>query len=73
MGVKGGGFAKEMGDEKFRNLSEMGDLNEAAANLFTMLRELDNSENTRIAVMNIPDKGLGIAINDRLRRAAQGR
>ncbi len=73
MGVKGGGFAKEMGDEKFRNLSEAGDLNEAAANLFTMLRELDNPANTRIAVMNIPDKGLGIAINDRLRRAAQGR
>jgi len=73
MGVKGGGFAKEMGDEKFRNLSEAGDLNEAAANLFTMLRELDNPANTRIAVMNIPDKALGIAINDRLRRAAQGR
>ena len=73
MGVKGGGFAKEMGDDKFRNLSENGDLNEAAANLFTMLRELDNNANTRIAVMNIPDKGLGVAINDRLRRAAQGR
>jgi L-threonylcarbamoyladenylate synthase len=73
MGVKGGGFAKEMGDGKFRNLSENGDLHEAAANLFTMLRELDNNANTRIAVMNIPDKGLGVAINDRLRRAAQGR
>ena len=71
--MKGGGFAKEMGDDKFRNLSENGDLNEAAANLFTMLRELDNNANTRIAVMNIPDKGLGVAINDRLRRAAQGR
>jgi L-threonylcarbamoyladenylate synthase len=73
MGVKGGGFAKEMGDDKFRNLSENGDLHEAAANLFTMLRELDSKANTRIAVMNIPDKGLGVAINDRLRRAAQGR
>lgn len=73
MGIKGGGFARDLGDEKFRNLSEAGDLNEAAANLFTMLRELDNEANTRIAVMNIPDKGLGIAINDRLRRAAQGR
>lgn len=73
MGIKGGGFAKELGDDKFRNLSENGDLHEAAANLFIMLRELDNAENTRIAVMNIPDVGLGIAINDRLRRAAQGR
>lgn len=73
MGVKGGGFAKELGDEKFRNLSEGGDLNEAASNLFSMLRELDNAANTRIAVMSIPDKGLGIAINDRLRRAARGR
>ncbi len=73
MGIKGGGFAKELGDNKFRNLSENGDLHEAAANLFIMLRELDNAENARIAVMNIPDVGLGIAINDRLRRAAQGR
>ncbi|PZO87525.1 MAG: threonylcarbamoyl-AMP synthase [Micavibrio aeruginosavorus] len=73
MGIKGGGFAKELGDDKFRNLSENGDLHEAAANLFIMLRELDNPENKRIAVMNIPDVGLGIAINDRLRRAAQGR
>jgi L-threonylcarbamoyladenylate synthase len=73
MGVKGGGFARELGDDKFRNLSENGDLSEAAANLFSMLRELDNPANTGIAVMNIPDRGLGIAINDRLRRAARGR
>ncbi len=73
MGIKGGGFAKDLGDEKFRNLSESGDLHEAAANLFSMLRELDNQNNKSIAVMDIPDVGLGIAINDRLRRAAQGR
>ncbi|MFA5593410.1 MAG: L-threonylcarbamoyladenylate synthase [Micavibrio sp.] len=73
MGVKGGGFAKELGDDKFRNLSENGDLHEAAANLFTMLRDLDNPANKSIAVMGIPERGLGIAINDRLRRAAQGR
>ena len=73
MGVKGGGFAKDLGDDKFRNLSEGGDLHEAAAHLFSMLRDLDNAANTGIAVMQIPDQGLGIAINDRLRRAAQGR
>ena len=53
-----------------RNLSETGDLAEAAANLFAMLRQLDRPERTGIAAMPIPDRGLGAAINDRLRRAA---
>jgi L-threonylcarbamoyladenylate synthase len=52
------------------NLSETGDLNEAAANLFAMLRTLDAGGHRSIAVMPIPEVGLGIAINDRLRRAA---
>jgi len=52
------------------NLSPAGDLTEAAANLFTMMRALDAPPHTGIAVMPIPDHGLGIAINDRLRRAA---
>jgi L-threonylcarbamoyladenylate synthase len=56
-----------------RNLSVGGDLNEAAANLFAMLRELDALEPRAIAVMPIPDHGLGEAINDRLRRAAAPR
>jgi L-threonylcarbamoyladenylate synthase len=55
------------------NLSESGDLREAAANLFAMLRELDNPDFTGIAVMPIPESGLGRAINDRLRRAAAPR
>jgi L-threonylcarbamoyladenylate synthase len=55
------------------NLSPSGDLVEAAANLFAMLRELDASGMKRIAVMPIPDKGLGEAINDRLSRAAAPR
>jgi L-threonylcarbamoyladenylate synthase len=54
------------------NLSPTGDLAEAAANLFAHLRALDRPENKRIAVMAVPDKGLGLAINDRLRRAAAG-
>jgi L-threonylcarbamoyladenylate synthase len=53
-----------------RNLSSAGDLNEAAAHLFAMLRELDASGCATIAVMPIPDHGLGEAINDRLYRAA---
>ncbi len=73
MGIKTGGFANQLPDTKFKNLSENGDLHEAAANLFSMLRDLDNTDNTGIAVMNVPETGLGIAINDRLRRAAQGR
>jgi L-threonylcarbamoyladenylate synthase len=56
-----------------RNLSAAGDLEEAAANLFAMLRELDRPDFTRIAVMPVPETGLGVAINDRLRRAAAPR
>ncbi len=52
------------------NLSPSGDLVEAAANLFAMLRRLDVSGCRAIAAMPIPDTGLGRAINDRLRRAA---
>jgi L-threonylcarbamoyladenylate synthase len=52
------------------NLSRRGDLTEAAANLFGHLRALDATTAARIAVMPIPDTGLGEAINDRLRRAA---
>ncbi len=52
------------------NLSPTGDLAEAAANLFTLLRALDRPGIARIAVAPIPQTGLGLAINDRLRRAA---
>jgi L-threonylcarbamoyladenylate synthase len=55
------------------NLSERGDLDEAAANLFGHLRALDTRAARAIAVMPIPEDGLGEAINDRLRRAAVGR
>jgi L-threonylcarbamoyladenylate synthase len=59
------------GGKIVRNLSASGDLTEAAANLFAMLRELDAAGARRIAAMPIPDHGLGEAINDRLRRAAE--
>jgi len=54
-------------------LSRSGDLAEAAANLFAMLRRLDRPSFTGIAVMPIPEHSLGRAINDRLRRAATPR
>ena len=52
------------------NLSAAGDLKEAAANLFAMLRALDDAHD-RIAVAPLPTDGLGEAINDRLTRAAK--
>ena len=55
------------------NLSHAGNLREAAANLFAHLRALDASGAAIIAVMPIPQTGLGEAINDRLRRAAAPR
>lgn len=55
------------------NLSPRGDLKEAAANLFAALRTLDASGAATIAAMPIPHEGLGVAINDRLQRAAAPR
>jgi L-threonylcarbamoyladenylate synthase len=55
------------------NLSPRGDLKEAAANLFAMLRQLDGSGVRPGTVMPIPNRGLGEAINDRLARAAAAR
>ena len=53
-----------------RCLSARGDLREAAANLFRALRELDAAKLDLIVAEKVPDEGIGIAINDRLRRAA---
>jgi L-threonylcarbamoyladenylate synthase len=56
------------------NLSEQCNLAEAASNLYSDLRQLDNyailNKITRIAVAPIPDVGIGLAINDRLKRAS---
>jgi len=53
-----------------RCLSEQGDLREAAANFFRMLRELDAENLDLIVAECVPEEGIGAAINDRLRRAA---
>ena len=52
------------------DLSPTGDLREAAAHLFAYLHRLDHEGATDIFVAPIPEVGLGVAINDRLRRAA---
>ncbi len=53
-----------------RRLSTTGNLREAAANLFRQLRELDHAGLDRIVAEALPEEGLGVAIMDRLRRAA---
>jgi L-threonylcarbamoyladenylate synthase len=63
----------ESSDADCLNLSETGNLREAAANLFAHLRRLDATGPGMIAVAPIPEQGLGEAINDRLRRAAAPR
>ena len=53
----------------FLNLSENGDLNEAAFNLFNFLRKLDKLKKKKISIYPIPKKGIGKVINERLNRA----
>ena len=67
------GPAPPAGARTTLNLSQNGDIVEAAANLFAMLHALDDPRHAAIAVMPIPERGLGAAINDRLRRAAEPR
>jgi L-threonylcarbamoyladenylate synthase len=64
------GFGSVAGDE---NLSETSNLTEAAARLFDLLHLADLSPKERIAVAAVPDRGIGSAINDRLRRASHAK
>ena len=61
------GFGPVVGDD---TLSAAGDLGEAAARLYGLLHRAAASSKPRIAVAPIPEEGIGVAINDRLRRAA---
>jgi len=70
MGIRGGGKISDLPENRVLNLSEKGDLYEAASNLFSCLRKLDQTGAKCIAVMDIPMRDIGIAINDRLKRAA---
>lgn len=65
-----GGFPAAVSFVAVRQLSEKQDLREAAANLFRYLRELDALDVDLIVAEQVPDQGLGAAIMDRLRRAA---
>ncbi len=66
------GFGKNAPHNTVINLSLSGDLKEAAANLFAALRFVDKPElYSAISITPIPDTGIGIAINDRLKRASQ--
>jgi L-threonylcarbamoyladenylate synthase len=67
------GAAPLSGAGAMLNLSASGDVVEAAANLFAHLRALDDGRFRAIAVMPIPNTGVGEAINDRLTRASAGR
>ena len=64
----GFGFIK-LNHKPFLNLSENGDLNEAAFNLFNFLRKLDKLKKKKISIYPIPNKGIGKVINERLNRA----
>lgn len=70
MGLRGGGFARDLPPARLQNLSEKGDVEEAAHNLFAALHILEQSGARQIAVMDIPAVGIGLAIRDRLTRAA---
>ena len=63
------GFGTIPGDV---TLSATGSLAEAASHLFDLIHRADANDRPRIAVAPIPSTGIGIAINDRLRRAAVG-
>ena len=64
------GFGAVGGDD---SLSPSGDLEEAAARLFDALHRADRQDRPRIAVAPVPAEGIGLAVNDRLRRAAEPR
>ncbi|WP_169569777.1 L-threonylcarbamoyladenylate synthase [Sneathiella limimaris] len=67
------GFGPGSEDFETLNLSPKGDLKEATANLFAMFHQLDKTNAKTIAVASVPNAGLGVAINDRLKRAAAPR
>ena len=64
-------FGKKYRDRKnYFNLSKSTNLKEAAANLYEILRKIKRLKFKKIYIVKIPNKGAGIAINDRLKRAA---
>ena len=66
------GFGPSVHETAF-NLSRSGDLVEAASQLFSILHDADQQEGSHIAIAPIPKHGIGLAIHDRLARAAADR
>tara|TARA_Y100000590_G_C15695487_1_gene1004969 strand:+ start:454 stop:1395 length:942 start_codon:yes stop_codon:yes gene_type:complete len=64
-------FGKDYPNKQSFNLSKCGDLYEAAKNLYSFLRTIDNMGFKKIAISRIPNSGIGVAINDRLERASK--
>ena len=65
-------FGKKYKKEKnIFNLSYKSNLNEAAKNLYRILRLIKSKKYKMICVCSIPTIGIGLAINDRLNRAAK--
>ncbi len=52
------------------SLSETGDMTEATANLYAFMHDLDTPDYDLILVDPIPNTGVGMALNDRLKRAS---
>ena len=64
-------FGKKYKDKKnYFNLSKKSDLKEAASNLYKILRKIKKLKFKKIYVVKIPNKNVGIAINDRLKKAS---
>ena len=57
-------------DKNTFNLSKNSNLKEVRSNLYAIFRKIKNLKYKKIYVAKIPNKGIGIAINDRLRRAS---
>ena len=65
------GFGKKFKSKKNHfNLSKNGNLKEAANNLYKTMRKIKKKKFKSLAVMKIPNIGIGAAINDRLRKAS---
>ena len=62
---------KEKTKSNYYFLSKNGNLNEAAKNLYSILRKIKKNKYKYIAIGKLPNKGLGKNINDRLKRATK--
>ena len=62
---------RKLNQKNYYYLTKVKNMEEAARNLYSILRKIKNDGFKQIAVENIPNKGLGKTINDRLTRASK--